>query len=84
MLFVDFLVFLNHFGIILILILSFFLFKFKEILFSKKALLNADEVFMTSATNFIMPIIKVDSYKISNGKPGPFSQRLRQEFINSI
>ena len=43
-------------------------FKFKEKLFSKKALLDADEVFMTSATNFIMPIIKVDSYKISNGK----------------
>jgi branched-subunit amino acid aminotransferase/4-amino-4-deoxychorismate lyase len=39
---------------------------------------------MTSATNFIMPIIKVDSYKISNGKPGSFSQRLRKEFINSI
>jgi branched-subunit amino acid aminotransferase/4-amino-4-deoxychorismate lyase len=39
---------------------------------------------MTSATNFIMPIIKVDTHKISNGKPGSFSQRLRKEFINSI
>jgi D-alanine transaminase len=68
----------------LITILKAHKFKFKEKLFSKKALLDADEVFMTSATNFIMPIIKVDTHKISNGKPGSFSQRLRKEFINSI
>jgi D-alanine transaminase len=46
--------------------------------------LSADEVFMTSATNFVMPIIKVDKHKISDGKPGQITLRLRDEFINQI
>ena len=58
--------------------------KFEEKKFSIKALLSADEVFMTSATNFVMPIIKVDKYKISNGKPGHITLHLRDEFINQI
>ena len=55
--------------------------KFEEKKFSIKALLSADEVFMTSATNFVMPIIKVDKHKISDGKPGQITLRLRDEFI---
>ena len=58
--------------------------KFEEKKFSIKSLLNADEVFMTSATNFVMPIIKVDKHKISSGKPGQITLRLREEFINQI
>ena len=58
--------------------------KFEEKVYSIKLLNNADEVFMTSATNFIMPIIKVDNHKIGNGKPGPISLKLRQEFIKAI
>ena len=58
--------------------------KFEEKKFSIKALLSADEVFMTSATNFVMPIIKVDKHKILNGKPGHITLHLRDEFINQI
>ena len=58
--------------------------KFEEKKISIKALLSADEVFMTSATNFVMPIIKVDKHKISDGKPGQITLRLRDEFINQI
>ena len=58
--------------------------KFEEKKFSIKALLKADEVFMTSATNFVMPIVKVDKHKISNGKPGQITLSLRDEFINQI
>ena len=58
--------------------------KFEEKKFSIKALLSADEVFMTSATNFVMPIIKVDKHKISDGKPGQITLLLRDEFINQI
>ena len=58
--------------------------RFEEKKFSIKALLNADEVFMTSATNFVMPIIKVDKHKISDGKPGQITLHLRDEFINQI
>ena len=45
--------------------------------------MTADEVFMTSATNFVMPIIKIDKYKISKGKPGPISMDLRKKLIQS-
>ena len=58
--------------------------KFEEKKFSIKTLLSADEVFMTSATNFVMPIIKVDKHKISDGKPGLITLHLRDEFINQI
>ena len=58
--------------------------KFEEKKFSIKSLLSADEVFMTSATNFVMPIIKVDKHKISDGKPGQITLHLRDEFINQI
>ena len=58
--------------------------KFEEKKFSIKALLSADEVFMTSATNFVMPIIKIDKHKISDGKPGQITLHLRDEFINQI
>ncbi len=58
--------------------------KFEEKKFSIKTLLSADEVFMTSATNFVMPIIKVDNHKISDGKPGQITLHLRDEFINKI
>jgi len=59
-------------------------FKFEEKKFSIKSLLNADEAFMTSATNFIMPIIKVDKYTISNGKPGLNTLKFRNLFIDAI
>ena len=58
--------------------------KFEEKKFSIKSLLSADEVFMTSATNFVMPIIKVDKHKISDGKPGQITLHLRDEFIKQI
>ena len=59
-------------------------FKFEEKKFSITSLLSADEAFMTSATNFIMPIIKVDKYTISNGKPGLNTLKFRNLFIDSI
>ena len=59
-------------------------FKFEEKKFSIKSLLNADEAFMTSATNFIMPIVKVDKFTISNGKPGLNTLKFRNLFIDAI
>jgi D-alanine transaminase len=59
-------------------------FKFEEKKFSIKSLLDADEAFMTSATNFVMPIVKVDKFTISNGKPGLNTLKFRNLFINAI
>ena len=59
-------------------------FKFEEKKFSIKSLLDADEAFMTSATNFVMPIVKVDKFTISNGKPGLNTLKFRNLFIDAI
>ena len=48
----------------------------KEISFTKKELYNADEVFITSASSFVTPIIKVDSKLVNKGKIGKITMQL--------
>jgi D-alanine transaminase len=40
----------------------------------------AREAFVTSATNFVMPVVRIDGKPIGNGAPGLLSLRLRAEF----
>jgi D-alanine transaminase len=40
----------------------------------------AREAFITSATNFVMPVVRIDSKPIGNGAPGLLSLKLRAEF----
>lgn len=42
---------------------------------------NADEAFVTSATAFVTGVVKINSRKIGNGKPGIFTQSLRESYI---
>ena len=39
--------------------------------------LRAREAFITSATNGVMPVVKIDGRAIADGTPGPISRRLR-------
>ena len=48
----------------------------KETSFTKKELYNADEVFITSASSFVTPIIKVDSKLVNKGKIGKITFQL--------
>ena len=48
----------------------------KETSFTKKELYNADEVFITSASSFVTPIIKVDSKLVNKGKIGKITMQL--------
>jgi D-alanine transaminase len=41
---------------------------------------NAREAFVTSATNIVMPVVRIDDHPIGNGAPGLLAQRLRAEF----
>lgn len=41
---------------------------------------NAAEAFVTSASQIVMPVIKIDDRIIGDGKPGSVSRRLREEF----
>jgi D-alanine transaminase len=41
---------------------------------------KAAEAFVTSASQIVMPVIKVDDRVVGDGKPGPVARRLREEF----
>ena len=53
-----------------------------EKIFTIKQLYNADEVFITSSTNLVTPIIKIDSKIINKGKIGNISLRLANLYAN--
>ena len=42
---------------------------------------NADEAFITSASTFVTPVVKIDDAMISNGEPGTIAKRLREIYI---
>ena len=50
---------------------------FEERNFSVDELLNAREVFLTSSTSYVLPVVKVDEKVIGNGHPGLVTQKLR-------
>lgn len=56
-------------------------FKIEERNFSVKEALAAREAFITSTTNYVMPVVRIDGKPIGDGKPGAFSRRLREEYI---
>jgi D-alanine transaminase len=48
--------------------------------FSVEEAQAAREAFITSATNFVMPVVRIDGKPIGNGAPGLLSLKLRAEF----
>ena len=41
----------------------------------------ADETFLTSATNFVLPITEIDGHRIGGGQPGPVVRKLREFYL---
>jgi D-alanine transaminase len=41
---------------------------------------SAREAFITSASNTVMPVVRIDGVTIGDGKPGPITQTLRTKF----
>jgi D-alanine transaminase len=54
---------------------------FEERAFTPQEAMEADEAFVTSATAFVMPVVKIDGKLIGNGNPGSVTMRLRQIYI---
>lgn len=52
--------------------------KCEERPFTKKEMLEAKEVFITSTTKFILPVTKIDKQVIGSGKPGKTTTALRK------
>lgn len=54
----------------------------EERAFTAKEAHDADEAFLTSASNFVLPIVEIDGKRIGGGQPGPMVRRLRQLFLD--
>ncbi|MSP76922.1 MAG: D-amino-acid transaminase [Rhodospirillaceae bacterium] len=55
--------------------------KFVERPFSLSEAKKAKEAFITSATSFVTPVVKIDGQPVGEGKPGPMARRLREEYV---
>lgn len=42
---------------------------------------EAKEAFITSATSFVTPVVKIDGVKVGDGKVGATARRLREEYV---
>ena len=58
--------------------------KVVEKMFNLGELLDADEVFMSGTTKLIVPVIKINDKKISSGKPGFLTLKLRKELTEYL
>ncbi|MEH0833088.1 D-amino-acid transaminase [Pectobacterium cacticida] len=57
---------------------------FEERLFTPEEARQASEVFISSATTFVWPVINVDGQQIGDGHPGPITQRLRKIYLDML
>jgi D-alanine transaminase len=58
--------------------------EFIEKHFTPEELVVADEVFITSTTSEVMPIVKVNDQPIRDGKPGEITKRLHQQYLELV
>lgn len=57
--------------------------KVEERLFTVAEALAASEAILTSASNFVLPVVTIDGQSIGDGKPGPITRRLRELYIEA-
>lgn len=57
--------------------------KIEERPFSVPEALDAAEAFITSATTFVMPVVRIDGQPLGDGRPGPVTRRLRELYIST-
>ncbi len=55
--------------------------KFVERSFTLTEAKQAKEAFITSATSFVTPVVRIDGDMVGDGKPGPTACRLREEYV---
>ncbi|MBP2550679.1 D-alanine transaminase [Neorhizobium galegae] len=54
---------------------------FEERAFTPDEAMDAAEAFITSATNFVLPVVSIDGQPVGDGKPGPLTLKLRALYI---
>jgi D-alanine transaminase len=55
--------------------------KVSERPFTLKEVAEAAELFLTNASNLVMPIVKIDGREVGQGEPGPVVRRLREAYL---
>lgn len=55
--------------------------KIEERAFTPDEAYAADEAFLTSASQFVMPIVEIDGKRVGGGQPGPVTRKLRDLFM---
>ena len=56
---------------------------FEERPFTLDEAFNAKEAFITSASTFVWPVIKIDGKNIGDGRPGSLAAKLREYYISN-
>jgi D-alanine transaminase len=56
-------------------------FKLIETRFTLEQALNADEAFISAASSYILPVVKIDDHQLSGGKPGEITRQLREIYL---
>ncbi len=56
----------------------------EERLFTPEEAYAADEAFLTSASQFVMPITEIDGKRIGGGQPGPVVRKMRELFLEEV
>ena len=59
-------------------------FEIEERLFTLQEAIAADEAFITSETQIVVPVIRIDGQQIADGEPGVITKKLRQLYINKL
>ncbi|AJY76976.1 D-amino-acid transaminase [Paenibacillus beijingensis] len=57
---------------------------FVEAYFTPEDMLRADEVFITSTTSEIMPVVRINDEEINSGEPGPVARALYEQLKTMI
>ena len=58
--------------------------KLSEERFNLKDIKKADEAFITSATQFVMPVVKINNIKIGKGKIGKYAHIFKEAYMEAI
>jgi D-alanine transaminase len=51
--------------------------------FSPEEALGAREAFLTSASSFVTPVVRIEDTIIGDGRPGPATRRLQQYYLEA-
>ena len=57
--------------------------RIEERAFTVVEALAAREAMLTSASTFVLPIVRIDGQMVGDGRPGPIARRLRQLYIEA-